>query len=179
MCTSECQRAYLSRAVQRNPKLYRGMVLEGPLIHSVAEFTPATAMALKLANRVCPDYEAVEFPLEQITSDPSMITKLTNDPLRWNSGIKVSMLCAFSTALKLVNQHLSAVRTPFLILHAENDKSCHVKGSKILHEVAPTEDKQIITFSEGEHNLFIEVPDIRRQAINESVTWINSRSATK
>ena len=45
------------------------------------------------------------------------------------------------------------VRTPFLILHAENDKSCHVKGSKTLHEVAPIEDKQIITFSEGEHNI--------------------------
>jgi len=167
------------RAVQRNPKMFRGMVLEGPLIKSVAEFTPASVMALKLTNLLYPDYEAVEFPLEQVSSDTTMLSKLKNDPLRWNHGIKVSMLCAFSSALQLVNKHLSSVGTPFLVLHAEHDKSCHVDGSRKLYEVASVEDKQIITFPEGEHNLFIESPDIRMQAMNETVQWVNSRTVTQ
>ena len=58
-------------------------------------------MALKLTNLLYPDYEAVEFPLEQVSSDTTMLSKLKNDPLRWNHGIKVSMLCAFSSALQV------------------------------------------------------------------------------
>ena len=81
--------------------------------------------------------------------------------------------------LQLVNKHLSSVGTPFLVLHAEHDKSCHVDGSRKLYEVASVEDKQIITFPEGEHNLFIESPDIRMQAMNETVQWVNSRTVTQ
>lgn len=80
-----------------------------------------------------------------------------------------------NNVFQAVNRFLGQVSTPFLVLHAEHDKSCHVEGSKRLYRVASAKDKQIITFPEGEHHLFIEIPDIRWQAMRETVHWVKSR----
>ena len=50
---------------------------------------------------------------------------------------------------QLVNAHLPKVTTPFLCIHAENDKLCSIEGSRHLHEVATAcTDKSLITFPE-------------------------------
>jgi len=105
-----------------------------------------------------------------------MLLKLKVDPLRWNEGMKISMIVSLYNAVQVVNEFLPKVTTPFLSIHAENDKLCSIEGSRHLHNVATAcTDKSLIIFPEGEHHLFAETPDIRRQAINEVVVWITER----
>jgi len=86
------------------------------------------------------------------------------------------MIVSLYNALQVVNECLSKVTTPFLCIHAENDKICSLEGSRHLHNVATScTDKSLIIFPEGEHHLFAEIPDIRWRAINEAVVWITER----
>jgi len=164
------------RAVQRNPGLFHGMVLMGPLIQITEEIPPSQILAARLVNYLVPTFQAKSFPLDHVTSDPDMLLKLKVDPLRWNEGMKISMILSLHNAIQLVNAHLPKVTTPFLCIHAENDKLCSIEGSRHLHEVATAcNDKSLITFPEGEHHLFAEIPDIRWRAINEAVVWITDR----
>lgn len=164
------------RVVQRNPGLFHGMVLMGPLIKLVEEVPTSHVFAARVANYVAPNFEAISFPLENITSDPDMLSKLKLDPFRWNQGIKISMILSLYNAVQLVNLGLARVSTPFLCIHAEQDKICSIEGSRELHAAAHLcKDKSLIIFPEGEHNLFAEGPDIRCRAIHEAVLWIVSR----
>ena len=54
------------RVVQRNPRLFHGMVLLGPLIKSCEEIPPLQMYAVRLANYIAPNFEAISFPLVRI-----------------------------------------------------------------------------------------------------------------
>ena len=60
-----------------------------------------------------------------------------------------NMECCLSNDRQLVNRNLARVSTPFLCLHAENDKICSVEGSRELHDVAHLcKDKALVIFPE-------------------------------
>ena len=54
---------FFARAVQRNPGLFHGMVLMGPLIQTTEEIPPSQVLAARLANYVVPTFQAKSFPL--------------------------------------------------------------------------------------------------------------------
>ena len=58
----------------------------------------------------------------------------------------------------MVNECLSKVTTPFLCIHAENDKICSLEGSRHLHNVATScTDKSLIIFPEVNDFLLYEI----------------------
>ena len=54
---------HLIRAVQRNPGLFNGMALMGPLIKTTEEIPTSQILAARLASYVYPTFQARSFPL--------------------------------------------------------------------------------------------------------------------
>ena len=52
-----------NRAIQRNPGIFKGMVLMGPLIKPIEEVSTSQFFAARIASFVWPKYEAISFPL--------------------------------------------------------------------------------------------------------------------
>lgn len=163
------------RSVLRNRSFFSGIVLEGPLI--VPSTKPSFVMNQigKLAKYFIPDYVYLGMDLEDVTRDQAAVKTMEKDPLRWHGGIKVSMAVAFNEGMHGLAQEMPKITIPFLILHAEEDKLCDVEGSRLLYKKSKSKDKQLITFPNAGHNLFLEQSDIRLQAMTESATWFSRR----
>jgi len=66
-------------------------------------------------------------------------------------------------------------RTPFLIVHGDNDKLCNPIGSELLYRRSKVEDKSLKIFPGACHQLFLEISSTRFQVFNEIQTWIENR----
>ena len=67
------------------------------------------------------------------------------------------------------------MKVPFLILHGEKDYLCNPQGSRDLHTKAVTTDKDLKIFPEAYHNLYIELNEVRQEALKDTVDWICER----
>lgn len=77
-----------------------------------------------------------------------------------------------------MNKHLLSMKVPFLLLHGEMDRICNPKGSQMLFDQAPVQDKTFKRFPSAFHNLFRELPEVRNEALADTVRWIIDRIPT-
>ena len=55
--------SFCNRAIQRNPRLFEGVVLMGPLVKPIEEVTMSQYIAARITSLFTPKYEAASFPL--------------------------------------------------------------------------------------------------------------------
>ena len=70
---------------------------------------------------------------------------------------------------------INSIRIPFLTLHGKDDKLCNVVGSRYLCQNASSEDIECVEYDSANHQLYLEVPNIREDSINKTVEWVNER----
>ena len=54
---------FSNRTIQRNPRLFEGVVLMGPLVKPIEEVTMSQYIAARITSLFTPKYEAASFPL--------------------------------------------------------------------------------------------------------------------
>jgi len=86
------------------------------------------------------------------------------------------MCLAFLNCLEDNLNLMCGLRVPFLSLHGTDDGLCNVEGSRLLKGCGLVEDKQVKEFEGAAHNLYLELPDVRREAAFDTVQWIVKRS---
>ncbi|KAK2721648.1 monoglyceride lipase-like [Artemia franciscana] len=166
----------LLTAALKNPREFKGIVLMGPLIHINPYLGhPICISIFKFASYYFPHFTVGKLDLTWITRDEVMRQKLLDDPLRWTGGVKIRWGIATHSALKYINENLQNMEVPFMIIHGELDKLCEVKGSEKLFEIAPVKDKEIKVVKGGHHHLYIEPPEVRNEAMSDTLTWIINR----
>jgi len=104
-----------------------------------------------------------------------MDLRSTNDELRWTGGCKVRLLLAFTDCLDANINQLSEVQTPFLIIHGSEDILCNPGGSHLLYRQSICEDKKIKVYDGSKHQLFLELPHVRKEAFQDVADWIKER----
>lgn len=113
--------------------------------------------------------------LQVITRDKAAQAMLQQDHLRWTGGCKVMLIYAFNLAMGDNMDRLGEVRTPFLALHGSGDKLCNPIGSELLYRHSPAEDKTIKLYPGAKHQLFLEYPAVRREAMEDIAAWVGGR----
>lgn len=174
------------RCVIRNPELFDGFVLNGPLIVPGPQVGPLDLRAtpwrtyisrlfLGALSYVIPEVCLGGPNLQVITRDKEKQAVLEKDELRWTGGCKVMLLYAFVVAMGDNMERLGDVRTPFLALHGSADKLCNPIGSELLYRHSPAEDKTIKLYPGAAHQLFLEFPAVRREALEDISSWLSRR----
>lgn len=160
----------------RDHQAFDGVVLMGPLIQ--ADPALASPIMVGIGRFLCmiaPQITISALKVEYVTRDETMKKMLLNDPLRWKGGVKCKWALAVYSALLDINRKLETMRTPFLILHGDQDRLCNVEGSRQLQEKAVVVDKTLKEFRGAIHNLYIEPEEVREEALTDTLSWILKR----
>ncbi|KAG0725363.1 Monoglyceride lipase [Chionoecetes opilio] len=104
-----------------------------------------------------------------------MRSRLKKDPLRYQGGIRARWATAMVESLWRIEEKLEGVEWPFLVLHGEADKLCSPEGSKALVQRSASTDKELKVFPAASHNLYLEVSEVRLEALQDTVEWITTR----
>jgi len=163
-------------AVLKEVKAFDGVVLMGPLIHiDPAMATPIKIWTARMLSRIAPNLTVGTLDLALVTRDEEWLEQMRNDPLRWKGGIKCKWATATHEALTVINQRMTYMKVPFLVLHGEKDLICNPEGSRQLIEKANVKDKNLKMFPDAFHHLYLEIPAVREEALSDSVNWICER----
>lgn len=168
--------AALASIERRN--MFQGMVLTGALV--MTENTHGTnssknrAMA-KAATEFSQSMEIVGTRLytTEITGDTDVVKQIQKDPLYWKGQVKAGHMYAGILAMDRLEEEVSKLAVPLLVLHGSEDKITQVQGSRLLVSGASSEDKQFIEMVGKKHHLILEVEGDR--TIMNIVTWITDR----
>lgn len=164
------------RTAMARPELFRGVVLMGPLIRAnESEATPLKIFLARLVARLLPYITVATLKLEHVTRDQDMRNRLKKDPLRYHGGIRARWAAACVESLLRIEEQMDSVEWSFLVLHGEADQLCSLDGSRDFLKRAASTDKELKVFPAASHNLYLEVPDVRLQALQDTVEWITAR----
>lgn len=64
-----------------------------------------------------------------------------SDPLVYHGGMKVSFVIQLLNAIAKIERSLPKLFLPVLVLHGSPDKLCDIRGSYLLMDTAPSQDK--------------------------------------
>ena len=64
------------------------------------------------------------------------------------------------------------VKTPFCILFGSEDALCNIRGAWEMFFQSETEDKKVIEYEHGGHQLYLEIPQIREKAFRDTLDFI-------
>lgn len=158
------------------PEYFAGVVLMGPLIKAnSAEATAPKIFLARMVARILPYIAVAKLKLDHVTRDEEMKTRMKKDPLRYQGGIRARWAIAGIDTLLYFEHHMPEVEWPFLILHGEKDLLCSPEGSHMLHNQAKSTDKTIKMFPSAYHHLYLELPEVRHEALQDTVDWITAR----
>ncbi|XP_006823516.1 monoglyceride lipase-like [Saccoglossus kowalevskii] len=167
-------------AIER-PDQFTGVVLSGPVI-TIKNKSPITTYMLRIVSYWFPKYEVTKINAEHITRDPKEVELYENDPLVWHGGLPSSFIAQVITGTREVQQNLSSIEWPFLILHGDADKLCDIEGSKMMMEKAKSTDRHLQVYPGHYHALICEPPQDAAVVIRDITSWIVRRipeNATK
>ncbi|OAY68938.1 Caffeoylshikimate esterase [Ananas comosus] len=154
--------------------LVKGVVLTSPAIH-VQPTHPIVAVLAPVISLIAPKYQfaAANRNGLSVSRDPEALRSKYSDPLVFTGAIRVRTGYEILRMSTYLQQNLSRINTPFLILHGTADLVTDPEGSQKLYEEAASSDKSIKLYEGLLHDLLIE-PE-REIVMRDIIDWLNSR----
>lgn len=108
-----------------------------------------------------------------VSRDPDALIAKYSDPLVYTGSIRVRTGSEILRISSFLQQKMSRLTVPFLVLHGTADAVTDPNASRKLYEEAASIDKSIKLYEGLLHDLLFE-PE--REAItNDIIEWLNSR----
>ncbi|XP_058023408.1 monoglyceride lipase isoform X2 [Ahaetulla prasina] len=133
--------------------------------------------AAKVLNFVLPNLSLGSIDPNVISRNKKEVENYRSDPLVCHGGMKVSFVIQLLNAIAKIERSLPKLFLPVLVLHGSPDKLCDIRGSYLLMDTAPSQDKTFKVYDEAFHALHKELPDVTTSVFKEIETWIGQRAA--
>lgn len=108
-----------------------------------------------------------------VSRDPAALLAKYSDPLVYTGSIRVKTGYEILRISTYLQQNLSRLRVPFLVLHGAADNVTDPEASKKLHEEASSTDKTFKLYEGLLHDLLFE-PE-REAIMKDIIEWLNCR----
>ncbi|XP_009394708.2 caffeoylshikimate esterase isoform X1 [Musa acuminata AAA Group] len=165
----------------KQPEEWDGVLLVAPMCKIAEEVTPPGPVlkALTLMSYVLP--EAKLFPQKDLGvlsfRDPTKRKVAELNVISYSDQMRLRTAVELIKATQDIESQLKKVRSPLLILHGAADKVTDPNVSKILYNMANTNDKTLKLYEEGFHCILEGEPDGRiSSVINDIISWLDSHS---
>ncbi|XP_019189458.1 PREDICTED: uncharacterized protein LOC109183857 isoform X2 [Ipomoea nil] len=109
-----------------------------------------------------------------VSRDPEALVAKYSDPLVFTGSIRVRTGYEILRITTFLQNNLSSLKVPFLVLHGTADRVTDPEASKKLYEDASSTDKTIKLFQGLLHDLLFE-PE-KEQVANDIIQWLDRRS---
>ncbi|XP_065013585.1 caffeoylshikimate esterase-like isoform X2 [Musa acuminata AAA Group] len=171
----------------KQPEEWDGVLLVAPMCKAELNvISYSDQMRLRTAVELIKATQDIESQLKkdiyvdhQNPSFPSSTFILqTNKYTLLQGTIRRTMACVLEAKFRiLITRKIFQVRSPLLILHGAADKVTDPNVSKILYNMANTNDKTLKLYEEGFHCILEGEPDGRiLSVINDIISWLDSHS---
>nr|GLL42179.1 uncharacterized protein LOC109183857 isoform X3 [Ipomoea trifida] len=155
--------------------LISGIVLTSPAV-GVQQAHPVVTALAPVLSLLMPRYEWRTGNKRgiSVSRDPEALVAKYSDPLVFTGSIRVRTGYEILRITTFLQNNLSRLTVPFLVLHGTADLVTHPEASKKLYEDASSTDKTIKLFQGLLHDLLFE-PE-KEQVADHIIQWLDQRS---
>nr|GMD66372.1 monoglyceride lipase-like [Ipomoea batatas] len=155
--------------------LISGIVLTSPAV-GVQPAHPVVKALAPVLSLLMPRYEWRTGNKRgiSVSRDPEALVAKYSDPLVFTGSIRVRTGYEILRITTFLQNNLSRLTVPFLVLHGTADLVTHPEASKKLYEDASSTDKTIKLFQGLLHDLLFE-PE-KEQVADHIIQWLDQRS---
>ncbi|XP_053576801.1 monoglyceride lipase isoform X2 [Bombina bombina] len=162
--------------VKERPTDFSGVILISPLVlpnpESASSFKVFVA---KILNHVLPNFSLGCIDPNCVTRNKKEVESYASDSLVYHGGLKVSFGVQLLNATSRVEKALPEFSVPLLLFHGTADKLCDIKGSHLMMDKIPSEDKTMKVYENSFHALHKELPEVSTSVFEEIESWLLQR----
>jgi alpha-beta hydrolase superfamily lysophospholipase len=148
-----------------------GLVLSGAL--ASVDQAPPVRLAARMVAKVAPGKGLFKVDSETVSRDPEVIREYDSDPLNFHGSIPAETIVALERTGLSFPKRLPGLTLPLLILHGADDRLTSPAGSRLVNQLASSEDKRLKLYDGLRHEILNE-PE-RDEILAEIVAWLNDR----
>ncbi|XP_019053841.1 PREDICTED: caffeoylshikimate esterase-like [Nelumbo nucifera] len=154
--------------------LIEGAVLISPAIR-VQPSHPILCVLAPIFSFLLPRYQfsAANKKGMPVCRDPDALVAKYSDPLVFTGSVRIRTGAEILHISSYLQQNMSKLNIPFLVLHGTADTMTDPEASQKLHEKASSADKSIKLYEGFLHDLLFE-PE-REDIAKDIIEWLNSR----
>ena len=166
----------LARFLIERARPMAGAVFCSPFLRLAIRPSPVKLGAARLVSRVLPwvPFQS-EIRIEQLTRDVAVRDATLRDPL-YNRTVTPGWFFESRAAQVEVLRRAGELAVPSLVLAAHADSIADPAEMQVFHERLGAADKTLRTYPDAYHELFIELPDVRRRVFADLSDWLARRS---
>ncbi|CAG5120077.1 unnamed protein product [Candidula unifasciata] len=158
------------------PDYFTGVVLISPAVTPEQDTVGSIRIFFgKILARILPQCPVLWLSNEDISRDKAVCQKYKDDPLNYHGGLKARWALSILFALQEIEQKLSTIKWPFLVMHGDSDKIVNSKGSEALYREAASVDKTIKIYPGCYHQPHFDIEPVISESLQEIVDWVTKR----
>lgn len=162
------------RRLLRQPEAFRGAILSGPALAAARPVSGGARAVTKFLAAVVPRARILGLDDHDFSRDPSTLRENAADPLIFHGKATARLASGLLEGIEQLGAQFGSLRTPFLVLHGEQDRLTGIGGSRELVERASSEDKTLKVYPGLFHDLLHE-PE-RGTVMDDLANWLTRRA---
>jgi alpha-beta hydrolase superfamily lysophospholipase len=152
-----------------------GLILSGPV--AAIDLPPAPLrLAAKALSAAVPWLGALAVDPAVVSRDPAEVEAYRTDPLVHHGKLPVRTVAEIAAATEAFPEQVASLTLPLLLVHGSEDRLSPVRGSRMVHERASSEDKTLEIYDGFFHEVLNEPPEDRARVTADIVAWLNAHT---
>ncbi len=150
-----------------------GLISSGSPVRIEDTIAPLVIRVGNLLNAVAPRLKLIKLDLNAISRDAAVVAAYNADPLVVNQPVRVGMAVGYQQAVGRLNQNLSRLRLPLLLLHGSADRIAPASGSQQVYQMAQSADKTLKIYPGLYHEIHNEPEQV--EVLSDVAAWLDAR----
>jgi alpha-beta hydrolase superfamily lysophospholipase len=150
-----------------------GLILSSPLasLDAASALTRAVSKAL---GSVLPRLGVYDVDPGLVSRDPEVVRAYETDPLVHHDKLPARTVGQITRSIESFPKRLPGLTVPLLVFHGRADVITEPAGSKRIHSLAGSADKEIVLFDQLYHETMNERE--RDEVLDRVVAWLDARA---
>ena len=162
-----------ARAALRIQDRLAALVLSGPALKIPTGLSPLQLKLSLMVARLVPFLNAPSGALKELSRDPSVRQRMTEDELAINAPLKLGIVRQLVILSGDTQARASELHLPMLVMHGAADEITDPTGSAEFVRNAKSPDKEFVSWPGDFHEIFNELD--RDAVLAKLVGWLEAR----
>ncbi len=136
----------------------------------------ATRLAGRLLSALAPGVGVFAVDAELISHDPDEVEAYRTDPLVHQGKLPARTIAEMAAAIETFEQRMGNLTLPLLGFHGGDDRLVPVDASRMVNELAGSEEKTLKVYEGLYHETLNERPADRERVIDDLLAWLDAHS---
>lgn len=163
----------LARYAVQHAAPARGLIFSSAALAVSRDISPMLQRVSGVLGAMAPRLPVVPLDTSGFSRDPAVALAYQRDPLVHHGKVMAGTGAAILSATRDIQERMSAISLPLLILHGTADPICEPEGSRKLYGQAAAVDKTLKLYEGGYHELYNDL--VKEEMLADIVSWLDAR----